>query len=180
MGKALIKGTVLGAVIVFIWMMISWMVFPWHCTVMNTFTDEDKVSSVIMENTLKDGIYVLPNICESANEHTQAMKKGPVMFASIQRYGFDVNSMAPYILSLIIQLIGAFLITYLLLLSKDMGYWKGVWFITLFGLTIGVLGLLPNWNWWGYSIGYVGLGILDLVIAWFLAGLAISAVAKRT
>ena len=182
MGKALIKGTVLGAIIVFSWLLISWLILPWHCTVMNTFTDQDKMSSLIMDNTVKDGIYVLPNICDAVNihEHSQAIKKGPVIFASIQRYGFDVDSMIPYILAFIIQLIGAFLITYLLLMSKGTGYWKGVWFITLFGLTIGLLASLPYWNWWGYSIGYVGLEILDFVISWFLAGLVISAVAKRT
>jgi len=181
MGKSLIKGTILGAIIVFVWMMISWMVLPWHCTVMNKFSDESKVSSAILESTEKDGIYVLPFMCDAVNmdDHAQAMKKGPVIFASIQRHGFDVSSAAPYILAFIIQLIGAFLVTYLLLLTKAPGYWRGVWFILIFGLTVGVIGSLPNWNWWGYSLGYVGLEILDFIISWFLAGLVISAVAKR-
>ncbi len=181
MGKSLTKGTIVGAIIIFVWMMISWMLLPWHCTAMNSFKDEKAVSSVIVENTTVDGIYVLPNICDASNmqEHSIAMKQGPVVFAAVQRHGFDVDSVTPYILSFIIQLIGAFLVTYLLLLSKAAGYWKGVWFITILGLTIGVIGALPNWNWWGYSFAYVGIEILDLIVGWFLAGLVISAVAKR-
>lgn len=181
MGKALIKGTISGAIIVFIWMMLSWMVIPWHCAVMSAFTDPAKVSSVIMENTTDEGIYVLPSFCDATNmeAHTELMKKGPVIFASVQRYGFDVDSAAPYILSFITQLIGAFLVTYLLLLAKQKGYWRGVWFVTLIGLTVGVIGSLPYWNWWGFTLGFVGVEILDLVISWFLAGLAISAFCRH-
>lgn len=180
MGKSLVLGTILGAVVLFVWMMVSWMVLPWHCTSIKSFADESKVATVLMENTTEDGVYVLPCMCcgTDTDSHMAAMKKGPVVFTAIQRYGFDVDSAGPYITSFIIQLIGAFLVT-LLLLHTQVNYWKGVLFVTLVGLTVGVLGVLPNWNWWGFSAAFVGIGILDLVIGWFFAGLVVSAVAKR-
>ena len=51
--------------------------------------------------------------------------------------------------------------------------------VTLIGFLIGFLGEMPYWNWWGFSFGYVVVEIADAVIGWFLAGLAIAAVAKR-
>lgn len=177
MGRTLIKGSLLGGIILFIWMMISWMVLPWHCAVMQTFNNEESVAQAILDNTERDGIYVLPNLCDKkigGEMRAQAMKKGPVMFASVQRYGFDIDSIAPYVSALIIQVIGAFLVTFLLLQTGGLGYLRRVLFVTMIGLTIGVLAELPNWNWWGYSMGYVGVEILDYLIGWFLAGLVIS------
>ncbi len=120
MGKSLLWGTILGALIVFVWMMVSWMLIPWHCHVMNQFSNEQRVSEAILASTDQSGIYVLPNMCDAADmeQHSEAMKKGPVVFASVQREGFNVASATPYILAFIIQLIGAFLVTYLLLLTK--------------------------------------------------------------
>ncbi len=181
MGKSLFLGTLTGAVIVFVWMMVSWMFIPWHCETMNTFHDDAAVSSVMMENTTENGIYVLPGMCKDEDMEISAekTKKGPVIFASIRRDGFDYNSPAPYVYAFIIQAIGAFLVTYLLLLTRAPGYCKGVWFVTVLGLAMGIVSALPNWVWWGFSPSFVGVEIADFVIAWFLASLAISAVAKR-
>lgn len=180
MGSALLKGTILGAIIVFVWMMVSWMVIPWHCSSLNKFLSEDQVASVIIENTEHNGIYMLPNQCNNGDstKKAESMQKGPIVFASVQRYGLDVYSVVPYIISFIIQLIAAFFVTYLVLLSNIQNYWKKVWFIIIFGIAVGVLASFPNWNWWRFSLSYVGVEFLDFVISWFLAGLVIAAVTK--
>lgn len=181
MGKALVKGCVLGGIILFIWMMISWMLLPWHCAVMGKFTNESDVASTIMANAPQDGVYILPNLCQEKIQmemRANVMKKGPMIFTAIQRGGFDVKSPAPYIISFIIQLIGAFLVTYLLLQVRNSTYWHRVWFVTLFGIAAGVLTAFPHWNWWGFSFGYVVIEFLDLCIGWFLAGLALAVVAR--
>lgn len=182
MGTSLLKGCIVGAIIVFVWLMISWMVIPWHCAVMEKFTNEEAVANVIMENAPKDGVYILPNICntmKNMDKKADAMKKGPAMFAAIQRFGFDIDSVAPYIIAFIIQLIAAFFVTYMLLLTKGLDYFNRVWFVTVFGIAAGVLCAFPNWNWWGFSFGFAAIEFLDFVIGWFLAGLGIAAVIKK-
>lgn len=179
MGTALVKGSIFGAIILFIWMMISWMVLPWHCNVMGKFSNEDAVSSAIMANTPQDGVYMLPNLChEKVKSEVRAdvMKKGPIVFTAIQRDGFDVKSPKPYIISFIIQWIGAFFVTYLLLQTRESTYWHKVWLVTIFGVAAGVLAAFPNWNWWGFSFGYAVVELFDFVIGWFLAGLALAAI----
>lgn len=177
----MIKGGILGAIILYIWMMISWMVLPWHCSAMNKFTNEDAVSSAIMANADHDGVYTLPNFChKEAQQEQQAdkMKKGPVIFTTVKREGFNFTSPRPYIISFIIQLIGAFFVTYLLLQTRPSTYWNKVWFVTAFGIAGGILSAFPNWNWWGYSFQFVLIQFFDFVIGWFLAGLALAAVKK--
>ncbi len=72
MGKGLIRGTLFGAIVVFIWMMVSWMVLPWHCSVFNGFKDNASVRSAIVENTEGSGIYLLPNMCDKEHMDTLA------------------------------------------------------------------------------------------------------------
>lgn len=181
MGKKLLKGTLVGGIIVYVWMMISWMLLPWHCATLHKFKNEEAVAQVITANATGSGIYTLPNMCDDKSELAmEKMKQGPYIFASIQPQGKDFASAKPYLVSFIILLAGAFLITYLLLQTRpDLEYWSKVWFVTGIGLIIGILGFLPSWNWWGFSAGYVVVEIADTVIAWFLAGLGISAVTRK-
>ena len=181
MGKALIKGTIVGSIILFLWMMISWMVLPWHAATLGKFSHEESVSSVIMANTSESGIYILPNAQSDAysEAHLEAMKKGPTAFTAIRRDGFNPASPAPYINSFIIYLVGALIATFLLLQARSLSFGGRVWFITLFGVAVGVLANFPNWNWWGFSTSFTLVGFADYVIGWFLAGLGIAASAKR-
>ena len=100
------------------------------------------------------------------------------MFASVCREGVVGMSYGPFVISLIIQVLGAGIITWMLMQTKLTPYQKRVSFVTLAGVLVGVLGLLPSWNWWGFSGAYTLSCVADLVIGWFLAGLAIGKLCK--
>lgn len=181
MQKTLLKSALIGGLIAFIWGIFSWMVFPWHQHCLNKFTDESEVASTIKDNAPVCGMYVLPNTF-SYNENTSThemergmkmMENGPFMFASIRPYGMGKMSVGPFVLSLIIQIIGAFIVSWMLLHTKNLNHKQQIGFVTLFGLSVGVLGQLPDWNWWGFSGAYVISNMIDLVIAWTLAGIGI-------
>ena len=178
MGKTLIKGTLLGGIILFIWVALSWMALPWHCATLKSFNEENSVAELIKSNTTESGIYVLPHMCEGNTEHLDTTQ-GPLVFSVVRRDGYDFSSPKPYIISLVIDLIAAFFVTYLLLQMRASTYWHRVWFVTVFGIAAGILAMFPNWNWWGFSWDYTLVGFLDFVIAWFLAGLALAAITKR-
>jgi len=173
MGKALIKGTIFGGIILYAWMAISWMLIPWHCATLKNFKDENSVAAIVSANVTEQGIYVLPYLCGGGQNDA---KQGPHMFASIRPQGVDFTSPKPYINAIIIYLVAAFFVTYLLLQARPTTYWKRVWFVTVFGIAAGILGSFPNWNWWGFSCDFTLVGFIDYVIALFLAGLAIAAV----
>ena len=88
-------------------------------------------------------------------------------------------SARPFIVSFLLQFVGAWLAIWMLMQTKGLSYKKKVGFFTVFGLSIALLGEVPAWNWMGFPCGYVLVNMSDLVISWFLAGLAMAKMLKK-
>lgn len=195
MWKPLLKSAIFGGIVVFVWCMISWMILPWHDMTTNSFTNQNELAKAILQNAPVNGVYVMPSMkpplenpvksSDQSQDNTAGQSdgstgwNGPFVFANVVREGMAPNKMLrPMILALVTQFIGAFIIAWLLLQAKAMRYWHRVRFVTLTGFLVGFLSFMPLWTWWGFTGGYVIVGILDMIIAWFLAGLVIARVSK--
>ena len=182
MRRVLFRCSLIGGLVAFIWGVLSWMALPMHKDCFKKFKDESQVAEAIRENTHGDGMYILPNTlhynCNTPQKEihrgARMLENGPFMFASVRMDGLGGMSVMPFVLAIITQIIGAFIVTWMLLQSKITGFRQKVGFVTLFGLAIGILSQIPDAVWWGFSIWYVFINMLDLVIAWFLAGLVIA------
>jgi hypothetical protein len=175
MKASLIKAAIAGGIVAFLWGVVSYMVLPWHMMTMHPFKDEEAVSKVIAEHVEGSGVYILPfHGCKERED-----KPGPFVFATVDLKGMCGSSMAvPLARSLIIQIVAAFFITWMLTKTKGLKHMEKAGFAAMAGLFAGFVGLLPGWNWVAFPLGYTLIGMLDLVIAWFLAGLTISKIAK--
>src|SRR5580692_11805421 len=130
MRKKAIRGAIIGGIIVFLWCLISWMVLPWHVMVLKKFNDEGSVAHIIKNNAPESGVYVLPNTYKynpsTPGQEMEAgmkmMQNGPTMFASVQVEGFGQKSARPFIVSLILQIIGAGIVTWMLLQTNGLSY----------------------------------------------------------
>ncbi len=177
-----VRAAIVGGIIVFVWSLFSWMVLPWHQNCFKKFQDESAVGHAIKNNAQGDGVYVLPNTFaytdstsqKTINKGMEMMENGPVMFGVVHPNGLGKMTLTPFVISLIIQVIGAFIITWMLLQTKGLAFKKKVEFVTLFGVAVAVLCELPAWNWWGFPAGIVIVNMLDFVIGWFLGGLGIA------
>lgn len=174
MWKGLIKGGIIGGAIVFIWLAISWMILPLHDKVLLSLKDEGDVINCVLDEAPRDGVYLVPRTTESAQKHPNI-----ALFITVRRAVQLDNMINSIICSLLTQIVGAFLISYLLFQTKVLNYWHRVRFVTITGLTVGILGVIPGWTWFGFSGSYVFIEILDYIIGWFLAGLAMSKLVKR-
>lgn len=192
MKKSLFRAAILGGIIVFIWGMASWMILPWHQVTLKAFTNEQRVASVIRENAPTPGVYIMPNFWAAKNQDEMTneakiraetgrdrMASGPVMFASIRPTGVNPSMSGTFFLGLIFQIIAAWIITWMLMQTKGLNFWGKVRYVTLFGLFAGIVSLLPAWNWWGFSVSYVVVGMMDLIIGWFLGGIVIAKVLAK-
>lgn len=187
MKKRFIFASLLGGFIAFVWSFVSWMVIPWHMNNLHRFENPVQVSEAIKQNAPTDGVYVLHPMetCpqDSMGQMNEAMcdPQAPFVFACVKRVPLFTGQMSHLIYALIIEFIAGFFICWLLVNSKShRGYWDRVTFVTIIALVAGILVYLPGWNWWGFPVSYTAIGMLDLVIAWFLAGLAISKLIRDT
>ena len=166
--KKILLLSVVAGVVMFFWGFISWAVLPWHMTTANKFTDEAAVSQVLKENAPQKGIYFLPF---DEKDH------GPDQvgaFASVLPDGTAMNMGKMMGISLVTQIISAFLVLCLLYMTCGLSYWGKVAFFALAGLTIGFASHAPYWNWFSFSTPYVSVMLLDILISFILAGLVVA------
>ena len=179
MGKQLALGSILGAIILFVWSTIAWEVIPWPGTPLRSFKNEDAVTQAIVANAAQSGNYLLPNgdksmTAEQEKQMIDKMAKGPIVFAAVRLEPF--NSMAkPLVSQFLTQFVVALLATLLLLQTCGLSYKGRVLFVTAIGLLIFVGGHVDEWTWWSFSNAYMLMQFGALVIGWFLASLVISA-----
>ncbi|KAA3633675.1 MAG: hypothetical protein DWQ08_01600 [Proteobacteria bacterium] len=166
MKKNAILSLVAGAVL-FVWGFVSWAVLPWHMTVANQFTDEAAVSRVLAENAPRAGVYYLP----FSFEQQASGRVGA--FANILPNGMPSDMGRQMATAYVTQVVSAFLVLALASMGAARGFGPRVGFFALAGLAIGFVSHAPYWVWFGFPASYVGVTILDTIIGWVLAGLAV-------
>ncbi|HXU46808.1 MAG TPA: hypothetical protein VN783_14870 [Thermoanaerobaculia bacterium] len=181
-GKALLLGTLLGGLIGMVWSSLSWTVLPWHEGAMREFTDAAAVAQVIKANAPEKGMYFLPgSVAKGASEedHMKGTAEGPYLYGVV-RPGPESFSMGSSIgQQLLVQLLAAFLLTLLVLQTRGLSLLGRALLVAFGALAGGVLVLAPESIWYQFTCENALLGLLDLAIAWFLAGLAIAKVTAR-
>ena len=168
--SSLIKGGVLGGLIVFLWGSISWMALPWHHRMLQHFTHEPSVQAALLANAPRSGVYIFPQA------HGQGLKS-PFGFIVLKREGMTPMNFG-ILREAAIEIFSAFLITGLLLTASIKRYGTRVLFVLMVALTAGVLCHGPEWNWWGFPPSFILLDFTDLLIGWGLAGLVMAKVVQ--
>lgn len=181
-----IIAAIVGAVVVFVWTAVSWMVFPWHNWDMKTFKDNGQViSAALKSESVGDGLYMIP-YCDPKDakdeakqkEWQQKAKQGPFAYMVVKPDGMKWEMKEALAIQFGICLIVALMASFLLGLSKATSLIGRAWFVT-FVVTCGaVLVQLSNWTWWGFPTTATLVNIADVVIAWYLAGLFMAKIVK--
>ncbi len=164
------KGAVLGGLTVFVWSALSWMVLPWHTKGFHAFDHDVDVVRMLDFGAPSSGLYLYP----SAASHE--MKAGePMVFVSYSKEGMRPMGQAMG-LGLGLQMIGAYILTSLLLKTSGLSYGQKVLFSAAYGLAVTILAQGAYWIWWAFPTDYTLFQIADGMIGWTLAGLIIGKV----
>ncbi len=82
----------------------------------------------------------------------------------------------PMVTGLLLQILGALVLTLIVVRCRESGFWERVVIVVLVVLAAGILCFLPLWNWFGFAINYTLVAVIDLLMAGFLSGLVIAKV----
>ena len=165
------------AVVVFIWQTISHMALPWHQAAFSQFKDAAAVQKVLEDNADGPGMYMVPWADHHDEEAMkQAMEQwdtGFSMFASVRPNGSNSFGES-FVQQFVWNFLGAFFIAFLLVKLNLKGTTCKVGTTVFFALFTVVVGILPNWTWWGFGNSFIAVNIADTLIGWTLAGFVLA------
>lgn len=162
------KGAVIGGSIAFAWSALSWTVLPFHDKTTKTFSDPAPVVHALEAQAPGSGVYLVAN-----DPAGQRAPTDPFVFVAYDKAGWGSMGV-PMLLALVIQGIGGFFWTWILGKIPGLAWKDAALYGAFFGLCVGVLGSLPNWVWWKFPFGFAALYVVDAVIAWTAASVAIA------
>ncbi|MCH9030236.1 MAG: hypothetical protein IH819_11670, partial [Bacteroidetes bacterium] len=174
----LIVPALIAAVVVFIWMFISWTVIGWHNIDIKNLPNGDALTEQMKESINEPGIYIYPGHPEGGDdadmeEWNELRKAGPMVhFMVYDPAGAEWSMGKSMIKSFIINFIAAFIAGVLLMmtLAQNPSFWRRVIFVMMLGLFAAFVGPFIEWNWWSFPLGYTLVNVADYCITWFFAG----------
>ncbi|RLA63481.1 MAG: hypothetical protein DRQ88_11270 [Epsilonproteobacteria bacterium] len=180
MSKIWFKGTITGAVIVFVWGFFSWMVLPWHQ--FKDIQNEAEVIETVRISMPEAGVYLIPSMPMTKNdaEMNSYLKKkyeGPTGILFINPAGMRPMGQV-FFISLGIQLLAAFIFMYLLMKTSGLNLWQKANFVALVAIGGAIISHLPNWNLWSYPTSWTLVHIADAGISWYFAGFAMGKISE--
>lgn len=169
-GKIIIA-SILGGIVMFAWISVSWMALPWHKDHMRAFKDEKAVASSMTKNISGSGIYIMPNT--NMGKDKQKIGK-PYAFVVVKEDGLDVAKAMPVAMGK--DLVLCIFLAGLLgcLLRKTAGCGCPVAMSAKVGLVAGLAAYVPNRIWFHFPLDFTIIGVVETVVAFVLAGFVIA------
>lgn len=182
--KKPIIATFVGALIIFIWSAISWMVLPVHHTTFLYSPNQENILKNIDENIGDMGVYMLP-MADNRNTKTfdseyqnaaQKIHQGNVgKSAAIIFYTKDMQTerASTFIIGYIFQFISVFIVVVILFLLRDRftTFFERWTVVMLFAVIVSIQGYLMAWNWMGHPWHYIRGFVLDIYLSFGLCGI---------
>ena len=178
----IIVPSLITAVVVFIWMFISWAVIGWHNVDVKNLPNGEALAEQMKQSISEPGIYIYPGQPEDEsdagmNAWIEKYKAGPnVNFMVYNPAGADPMNPMQFVKSFIINFIAAFIAGVLLMmtLAQNPSFWRRVIFVMMLGIFAAFVGPFIEWNWWNFPTGYSMVNAIDLGVTWFIAGLVLA------
>lgn len=175
MNKTLLKCAIVGGIIMFLVSLVFWRAAFWHGEIMGTFQNQREVAEVIRKNVYENGVYVMPGLTTS-DERAQGL---PLVVMGVRFEGARPTSFY-FAGRVIIKIIAAFIATWILLKTNIRKYTKRVGFFVAIGILIAISAHLSFWLKGYHTVGYTLFSMIGVLVQWFVAGLVISKMIKKT
>jgi hypothetical protein len=191
MGKKILLGGLLGAIVVFVMSSIFHMATHLGEVGIQTLPNEDAVVTALRSSIHEPGFYFFPgqNMTPGrskeqveADNATQMAKwkAGPTGILIYRPGGIELQFGKLLVNQFLFGLVGAFLLAWILAATAGAtGYGTRVLIVTAAALFGGFVYTMPYWNWYNFPTNYIVSEISTMVVSWAVAGLAMAAVVKK-
>lgn len=184
--KRIILAGLVGGVVYYVWGMAAWMWLGLHDETFQPLTEHSAITTVLKSRPLETGAYSVPypsdpsELQDPESEFFQAHLAGPVYTIYYDREGGPPMGSKTLLGGLVIALLAAMLAACLLssALAECRSYARRVGFVVGLGIFVALVAHAAYWNWMRFPTAYTITFIVDNVIGWTLAGLAIAAIVK--
>lgn len=180
--KRIILSSIFAAIVVYVWMFISWGFLPWHANSFKNLPIPDSLASSIKTSVPGSGIYRYPGVPtvtskEAMNSLAKKYAAGPVIpFMVYEANGMNMINPLEFVWGFIIDFLMALVAAILLNFStvKSKGFFARLGFIILIAVFAALIGPMIEWNWLLFPAEYSFGVALDYILTWLLAGSVIS------
>jgi len=188
--KRILLSAFAGAVVYFVWQMLTWMMIPLHGPTVSSLPDEAEVRDLLIEQNVDSGVYIVPfgnddeDMMDPESEFYRRHREGPLFSIYYHRDGLEPMMTSLLIFGFLLDFIGVALASTLLNCASDAkcfaSYKARVGFVTGLGVFLGLMGHVAYYNWMHFEAYYTAMFVVDAVVGWFLVGLIVAAIIKPT
>ena len=178
--RAVIAG-ILGGIVFFVWAAAAHMALPLGEMGMRQATAEDPVIAAMKENLPGPGIYSLPGLsgeqmgdAAAVAAYSAKAKANPYAFFVYQPQGRDGMAMGGNLATqLVTDILSAIVVAWVLSLGA-IGFGRRVLASAALGAFSWLTISAPYWNWYRFPTEFTVATLVEQVVGWLLAGLAIA------
>ena len=179
MCKKVIIGALLGGVVLFLWQGAVHMALGVYDDAFVKIKDPAAVEKVLKENLTGSGMIMIPNLQPGdADAEAKAMEKlttGFSLSGAVNldgRHGFGAALGIQFALNVLASAV----LMFVLIAANPCRLGGRIALVLCFAVFAVLTELIPNWNWGGSSLDYIGRQIGEQIVGWALVGLALAKV----
>ena len=171
----------IGGIVFFLWGAVAHMALPIGEMGMHEATSEDPVLAAASANLPGEGVYMLPGLSPAQMKDEAAVKAysaksvaSPYAFVVYQPQGRDAMDMGGNLAKQFISdTLSAIVVAFVLGLGA-FGFSKRVFIATALGLFSWLTVSVPYWNWYRFPLDFTLGNLLEQVLGWLIAGVAMA------
>lgn len=185
--KKLLLASLVGAIIIFMWNAISWMVLPIHFDAFKYTPSQDSILNRLNSSGLESAAYMLPladnrNLTPSDSKYQEERKsldahlKGKPVAMIFFNKSFEGDMASTFVMGFLYLFISVFCVSLILLAasSKVNTFGGRLWIVMLIALLFAFQGPMSDYNWMHFPWHYVRPMIIDIFVSWGLCGIWLS------
>ncbi len=179
MCKKVIIGALLGGVVLLLWQFAVRELLGVYDDAFVELEDPAAVEAVLKENLSGSGMIVIPHPEPGDTDaEAKAMEKlttgfslfGAVNLAGRNSFGTALGT------QFALNVLASAVLMFVLLAANPSTLGSRIALVLCFAVFAVLTELIPNWNWGGSSLAYIGRQIGEQIVGWALVGLALAKV----